>query len=109
MHYSIVHSGASKTVKATQESAQDLDDALKDVKSALDDLGNVLKHSNAVAGAVTAVKDGAVTPAADTVMSKVRTATGSTSDALDSYAQGDETMSSNAGSAPGSPDMPGVG
>ena len=108
MYFDIHHAAATQTVTATNSAADDLDDAFADVKAGLDGMQEVLKHSPAVAGALVAVKEGAVEPTADGVMSKVRTATGSTSGALKLYWCGDQQMSTNVCAVPGSFDMPGV-
>ena len=95
MYFDIHHAAATQTVTATNSAADDLDDAFADVKAGLDGMQEVLKHSPAVAGALVAVKEGAVEPTADGVMAKVRTATASTSDALKLYWGGDQQMSGN--------------
>ena len=107
MRYQIDHINATQTVKATQDLSTVLADALSDVKNVMDGAKGVLKHSPAVSGALEAVKEGAVEPAGETMQFKVLNATGSTSDALKTYAQGDQQMSANVCPVPGNIDMPG--
>ena len=106
--YSIHHPEAMGTVSATSGAAGELSGVLGAAVTAIHSAQSSLCHSGAVVDALAAVQVGAIAPAADTVMSKVNTATGSTSEALGHYLTGDQVMASNVCAIPSNPDMPGV-
>lgn len=111
MKFDIQHAAAAQTVRSTSSSQDTVSGDLSAGNSAASGLVASLQHSQVVSDAVEALRLEVFGPSADDALSRIGTATSSTSQALGHYESGDQEMaqqSSSNSSGADVVDIPGV-
>lgn len=111
MKFDIQHAAAAQTVQSTSSSREAVSGDLSVGNSAASGLVGSLQHSQVVSEAVESLRLEVFEPSAGDALSRIGTATSSTSQALGHYGSGDQEMaqqSSSSSSGADVADMPGV-
>lgn len=111
MKFDIQHAAAAQTVRSTSSTQDTVSAELAAGNSAASELAGSLQHSQVVSDAVESLRLEVFDPSADDALSRIGTATSSTSQALGHYEFGDQEMGQNSSSSNSGAevdDIPGV-
>lgn len=111
MRFDIQHASATQTVSSTNGAVDGVERHVEQLAARRDGVVEALAHSASVSAAVQALHSEVMVPTGQASVQQARNVTGSTQEALQHFASGDQQMSQQGTSAEAAvnrPGMPGI-